>query len=298
MLGSKTLAQIKPSTIQAWLAGLSGAASTRRVTLGAVSTILSAAFDDERIVKNACKVGSVSVPKREAERVVPWSTDRVAVVSECLPERYQIALVLGVGLGLRQGEIFGPSPGDVDFLRGTVTVRRQVRQVKSRLVFGPPKGNKTRTIPLPSTVRELLASYLARHPAAHVTLPWSDLDGEPATIPLILTGRQGGALNRNHINHYIWKPALRAAGVDPSRENGMHALRHHYASVLLDAGESIKAVSEYLGHPDGGFTLRVYTHLMPSSDERTRQAFDLAFACYMTATSESHNPAETRADLP
>jgi hypothetical protein len=28
----------------------------------------------------------------------------------------------------------------------------------------------------------------------------------------------------------------------------MHALRHFYASVLLDAGESIKALSEYLGH--------------------------------------------------
>lgn len=29
-------------------------------------------------------------------------------------------------------------------------------------------------------------------------------------------------------------------------EDGMHALRHAYASVLLDAGESIKALSDYL----------------------------------------------------
>ena len=39
----------------------------------------------------------------------------------------------------------------------------------------------------------------------------------------------------------------------------MQALRHFYASVLLDAGESIKAVSEYRGHADPGFTLRTYT---------------------------------------
>ncbi|GGS54496.1 hypothetical protein GCM10010238_49870 [Streptomyces griseoviridis] len=45
----------------------------------------------------------------------------------------------------------------------------------------------------------------------------------------------------------------------------MHALRHAYASVPLDAGESIKALSEYLGHSDPGFTLRTYTHLLPSS---------------------------------
>ncbi|MFI7113617.1 hypothetical protein ACIBK9_45390 [Nonomuraea sp. NPDC050227] len=39
----------------------------------------------------------------------------------------------------------------------------------------------------------------------------------------------------------------------------MHALRHFYASVLPDAGENIKALSEYLGHHDPGFTLRTYT---------------------------------------
>ncbi|MFI0577446.1 tyrosine-type recombinase/integrase [Streptomyces tendae] len=57
-----------------------------------------------------------------------------------------------------------------------------------------------------------------------------------------------------------------------SRENGTHALRHVYASVLLDAGESIKALAEYLGHSDPGLTLRVYAHLLPSSQERTRNA--------------------------
>jgi integrase len=57
----------------------------------------------------------------------------------------------------------------------------------------------------------------------------------------------------------------------------MHALRHFYASVLLDAGENIKALSTYLGHSDPGFTLRVYTHLMPSSDNRARNAMDSVY---------------------
>jgi integrase len=57
----------------------------------------------------------------------------------------------------------------------------------------------------------------------------------------------------------------------------MHVLRHTYASVLLHAGESIKALSLYLGHSDPGFTLRVYTHLMPTSEDRTRRAIDQAF---------------------
>ncbi|MEU4676438.1 tyrosine-type recombinase/integrase [Micromonospora sp. NPDC023737] len=56
----------------------------------------------------------------------------------------------------------------------------------------------------------------------------------------------------------------------------MHVLRHTYASVLLDAGESIKALSAYLGHADPGFTLRTYTHLLPTSEDRTRRAIDKA----------------------
>jgi integrase len=58
----------------------------------------------------------------------------------------------------------------------------------------------------------------------------------------------------------------------------MHALRHFYASVLIDAGESVKAVAEYLGHADPGFTLRVYAHLFPASEERARRAVEDMFA--------------------
>jgi integrase len=292
VLGSKTLSQIKPSTIQAWLAGLSGAASTRRVVLANVSAILSAAVDDERLAKNPCKAGSVTPPRREVRKVVPWSTDRVGVVRRALPDRYRIALDLAAGLGLRQGEVFGLSPDDVDFLRGTVDVQRQVKVLGgNRLVFGLPKGNKKRTVPLPSSLRDLLAAHLASHPARSVTLPWGDVDGTPVTASLVLTSREGNALNRNHFNSHVWRKALEAGCVPLARENGMHALRHHYASTLLDAGESIKAVSEFLGHADPGFTLRTYTHLLPSSDERTRKAVDAAFLCYMGVESTPLSPA-------
>lgn len=287
VLGSKLLGQIKPSTIQAWLAGLPIKSSTyKRVIFANVSTILSAAVDDERIAKNPCKAGSVTSPKRDTAKVTPWEVERVAAVRNALPDQWKIALELGAGLGLRQGEVFGLSPDDVDFLRGEVEVRRQVKILGgNKLLFGLPKYNKTRTIPLPASVRDLLAAYLAERPARAVTLPWGTLDGEPKTVSLVLTNRERKALNRNYFNTYIWKPALVRAGVETSRQNGTHALRHHYASVLLDAGENIKAVSEYLGHADPGFTLRTYTHLMPSSSERTRKAIDEAFGCYTAVRS-------------
>ncbi|MFF8745981.1 integrase [Streptomyces californicus] len=97
-----------------------------------------------------------------------------------------------------------------------------------------------------------------------------------------LTG--GGAVRRTDFNTRVCKLALVQAGVIPkakegarhqvAREHGMHALRHFYASVLLDASENIKALSSCLGHGNPGFTLRVYTHSMPSSDGRARRAMD------------------------
>ncbi|MFD9493844.1 helix-turn-helix domain-containing protein [Streptomyces sp. NPDC060005] len=95
-----------------------------------------------------------------------------------------------------------------------------------------------------------------------------------------------GVVWRSNFNAQEWKRALAAAGLiaevekggryESAREHGMHALRHFYASVLLDAGESIKAVSQYLGHSDPGLTLRVYAHLMPESQARACRAVDAA----------------------
>ncbi|MDQ4011445.1 MAG: tyrosine-type recombinase/integrase, partial [Actinomycetota bacterium] len=109
--------------------------------------------------------------------------------------------------------------------------------------------------------------------------PWRIPSGDPITVRLILTTPDGRPLLRNRFNDRIWAPARTTAGItNPSRQDGTHALRHHYASVLLDAGESIKALSEYLGHHDPGFTLRTYTHLMPASTARTQRAIDNLFS--------------------
>jgi integrase len=51
-----------------------------------------------------------------------------------------------------------------------------------------------------------------------------------------------------------------------------------FASVLLERGVSFKAVADFLGHANPGFTLRTHTHPMPSSEERMRQVIEDAWA--------------------
>jgi integrase len=214
----------------------------------------------------------------DRRRVVPRPVERVAAVADALPDRYAAIMAVVAGLGLRQGECFGLAVEDVDFLRGVIHIRRQVRIVGSRLVFAPPKTGKTRDVPLAESVTLRLAAHLEAWPAVMVTLPWAEPGGRPETARLVFSTRERTALARTYLNRHVWKPALDQAGVPATRENGMHAARHFYASALLEDGVSIRAMADFLGHADPGFTLRVYAHLMPSSEDRARVAVDRALS--------------------
>lgn len=199
---------------------------------------------------------------------------------DALRPRYRIVVTLGAGLGLRQGEIFGLAVEDIDFEGGRVVVRRQVKLSNTSdhtRYFGLPKGEKIREVPLPSVVADALREHLAEFPAREVTLPWGMKSGPAVTARLVVTSQQGRACRRDEFNRVVWAKGRRLVGIPAERENGCHMLRHVYASSLLHGGESIKALAQYLGHVDPGFTLRTYTHFLPESDERTRRAVDEAF---------------------
>jgi integrase len=134
---------------------------------------------------------------------VPWTAGQVEAVREALPASHQVLVDLGAWLGLRQGEIFGLAVEDLDFLRKVVHVRRQVRIVRTRLVFALPKGGKERDIPMPDTVVLTLAAHLAGHPAAPVTLPREKPGGKAVTAALVLRSPTGLAINRNSFNPHV-----------------------------------------------------------------------------------------------
>ncbi|MFG2048760.1 tyrosine-type recombinase/integrase [Micromonospora sp. NPDC048935] len=279
IIGQRPIASIQPTTIREWARkiqekGLS--VGYRRVLFTDVSMILNAAVDDKKIVSNPFAVKSIRRPTPAPTKVVPWSVARLTAFRENVRPRYRVAVDLGAGCGLRQGEIFAVSPGDLDPTRPVLHITRQIKLVRGSLIFAPPKGGKSREVPLPDSVADRLKQHTRDGPPVPVTLPWETLTGEPRTVELYLTTPAGLALSRSMFNSGVWKPAIRATGIPDDRHNGMHVLRHTYASVLLDAGESIKALSAYLGHADPGFTLRTYTHLLPASEDRTRRAIDKA----------------------
>jgi integrase len=266
-----------------------------------LSSILQAAVEDELIAKNYCKAKTIRLPKMPERKVRPWERDRINTVRAALPSRFRAMVDVGVGAGLRQGEVFGLATEDIDQEAGVLHVRRQVRMIGSKLVYSLPKGGKVRDVPVPPYLVAQLKTHLAAHPAQRVTLPWGNpaepttereaWERAPKTFALVFTGPRGGALRRDTWNQRAWKPALAAARVIPepslerrgkgkrlvtiheeAREHGFHALRHTFASIMLDARETIVAVSRWLGHADGAITLRIYAHMLPEADGRGRDA--------------------------
>ncbi|MGW8887324.1 tyrosine-type recombinase/integrase [Streptomyces sp. NPDC055749] len=287
-IGTRPLGSFQPSHMREFVtqletSGMSG--SYARVIFSNVRAILSAAVEDGCLPRNPCHSRTVTLPEMGARRVVPWLPERVFAMRGALAERFRPLVDVGAGCGLRQGEILGLSVDELDFDNEVLHVVQQLKLSLSQPVFAPPKGGKLRDVPLPEPVADALKAHMKRFPPVEIALPWMRAGGPPVTKRLIFTGPLGGHVWRTSLNEDHWKPALAKVGVIPvaksreyaaAREHGMHALRHFYASVLLDAGESIKAVSEYLGHSDPGLTLKVYAHLMPSSRDRARKALGKA----------------------
>ncbi|MEU5077202.1 site-specific integrase [Streptomyces asoensis] len=304
-IGTRPLGSFKPEHIRAWISTLEDtvpAESHRRIIVGTVSAALSAAVDDGLLSKNPCQARTVQLPKPGKPRVVPWTTAHVFGVRAALAARFRATVDPGAGCGLRQGEIFGLSVDEINYEGGWLTVAHQLKRIRGQYVFALPKGGKVRDVPLPKAVATALRGHSEEFIPVNVTLPWRTPDGPLVTKRLLFSGVGGNHVRVSNFNAHQWKPALAATGIIPkpergeryasAPEDGMHALRHFYASVLLDAGENIRALSQYLGHSDPGFTLRTYTHLMPSSEGRTRKAVD---GLYLAASPQDHGPETARA---
>jgi len=144
------------------------------------------------------------------------------------------------GSGLRVGELCSLGPADLDLDRGRATV------------WG--KGGKQRIVPLSSPAVDALRRWV----------------GEPRRT-LVAGGANGDALFVNRRGRRLTpRDARRILDRRAASPTHPHALRHTFATHLLDGGADLRAVQELLGHADLATTQR-YTHV---SRERLRSVYD------------------------
>jgi integrase len=93
---------------------------------------------------------------------------------------------------------------------------------------------------------------------------------------------KGEPVSDDAFRNHIWSGLLRRADL---RHRKPHALRHTFASFLIEGGD-LKYVQEQLGHHSPAFTLAVYGHLLPRGDRRAVDRLDDATFRNPDATPE------------
>ena len=189
----------------------------------------------------------LSAPKGEARlpRVLRPDEMRVLLDSERgagdpVQLRDDAVVELLYGSGVRVAELCGLDRDDVELGRARIVVKG--------------KGGKTRVLPLSEPTCTALERWLS---AGH-----EHLVVESSPVAAVFLNRRGNRLTPRDVRRILDRRA--AAPTHP------HALRHTFATHLLDGGADLRVVQELLGHADLSTTQR-YTHV---SKERLRSVFD------------------------
>jgi integrase len=250
---SRPIGSIRPSEVQSWVREVADhlAPNTVASVVRTASAVFRAAIADRLIAVSPC--AGVKLPEIVSDRVTPLELSQVHALADEMPDRYRALVVLGAGTGVRISEALGLTVDRVDFLRRMLTIDRQLVAVGE---LGPPKTRASvRDIPLPDVVLDALSQHLAAFPS----------DG------FVFTNEAGRPIARNRFAE-VWSRARGAAALPTAVT--YHDLRHHYASLLIRHGESVKVVQARLGHASAAETLDTYSHLWPDSEDRTRNAVD------------------------
>lgn len=157
---------------------------------------------------------------------------------------------------MRQGELFGLSWDDVDFGRGTLTVRRALQRINGKPTFVEPKTEKSRrTVNLPASAIAALRvqqdrQAFERRVSGDYWQEWG----------LVFTSTVGTPLEPSNVTHRLQRLL---ANEDLPRQR-FHDLRHCCASLMLANGEHPRVVMDTLGHSQISLTLNTYSHVMPA----------------------------------
>lgn len=208
----------------------------------------------------------VEIPTDAEMRAIFEAADRMASKNNYMAKcwaRYRPMIYLAGFTGMRPSEYRGLAWDQVG--EDQVIIRQRADRTG---IIGPVKSKAgRRTIFLPSLVSALLEEWRSECPASPYDLVFPTATGKP----IALTNFRAGA----------WDPLMSEAGLIRSETvNGVvrdmpaytpYALRHYFASKLIESGRDLKFIQQTMGHSKIEITFNVYGHLIGGQDDRNRQ---------------------------
>jgi integrase len=198
--------------------------------------------------------------KRGRKRDVQWFRREEArdlvKVCQALRPRWTAFLRLCFGGGLRWGEATALERRDLDWTRGRVHVERTWSEDGSR--FEPCKDGEDRWVKLPAAALEALRAHVESMELEGSVMEWT-------TRALVFPNSVGRVTRYGTFLEHVWQPLLAAAKL-PYRKP--HAMRHSYATWLLEEGVDLRWVKDQMGHSSIEETEGTYGHLEAERHER------------------------------
>jgi len=176
---------------------------------------------------------------------------------EHFPDYYPFVSLLA-RTGLRLGEAVALQWGDLDLTGRFVEVRRTM--VYRTLTL--PKSGKARRVDLSRQLTDTLKALLLERKKETLKKGWGEVP------PWVFTTETGNLLDPDNFRGRVWYKLLAKAGL---RHIRIHDLRHTFASLLIQNGESLAYVKEQMGHHSIKITVDTYGHLVLGGN---RQAVD------------------------
>lgn len=211
---------------------------------------------------------AVVKPKVKEYRADVYTEDEVKRLLESTKDSWlEVPVLLGVGLGLRRGEVLALRWDCVDFGKSTIRVERSLIYVKGQISFKSPKSEAgERSLVVPASIMEVLRRH--RTAQAKHRLKAGDLYADHDLVVCEPDGRP--VVPSNLSNRF--KAMLASAGFKILR---FHDLRHTHASLLLKYGVAAKVASSRLGHSNVGITLDLYSHIYSEMEEDVAKKIDM-----------------------
>ncbi|HKD76787.1 MAG TPA: site-specific integrase, partial [Ktedonobacterales bacterium] len=188
--------------------------------------------------------------------------------------------------GMREGEYLGLQWNNVSLARRFVRVRTTMHRYKGKFVLEETKSRTSRRdIPLPESVCLALAAHQGRQEIERdIAGPaWDD------SWNLVFCSPIGTPLHGEMVFHHF-KGLLKAAGL--STTTRVHDLRHTFATLLLERGVNMRAVSELLGHASVNITLNTYGHVTPKMQDTALEHITQIVALPEPTTHEKDTQSE------
>lgn len=198
----------------------------------------------------------------ENHKIERYSPKQMKVILDYLaenPSNVAMGILIALTTGCRIGELCSLRFSDVDFDKGIIRITKTIERIATitgmesdskmvtKLIESTPKTkNSRRDVPITPKVKKMLRAFSAVSKPEYYIISGTNHCCEPRTF-------------RNQAARVI-----EAAGVSPVLK--FHALRHTFATTLIENNVDAKTVSSILGHSNVSVTLNLYVH--PSDEAK------------------------------